>query len=66
MTLRTICEYDEETSSWAIYCPELPGLTSCGDSEEEAVSNFREAVDLYFTPDEIALPARSRVVEMVV
>ena len=66
MTLRTICEYDEQTKSWAIYCPELPGLTSCGDTEEDAISNFHEAAELFFTPDEISLPADSKIYEMVI
>jgi len=66
MSLRTILEYDEVCKSWAIYCPELPGLTSCGETEEEALSNFKEAVDLYFEKDEIVVSPTAKVLEVVV
>jgi predicted RNase H-like HicB family nuclease len=36
----------KETAGYVSKCPEL-GVASCGDSFEEAVSNLREAVDLY-------------------
>lgn len=36
----------KETTGYVSKCPEL-GVASCGDSFEEAVSNLREAVDLY-------------------
>jgi predicted RNase H-like HicB family nuclease len=36
----------KETVGYVSKCPEL-GVASCGDSFEEAVSNLREAVDLY-------------------
>jgi predicted RNase H-like HicB family nuclease len=35
-----------ETEGYVSKCPEL-GVASCGDSFEEAVSNLREAVELY-------------------
>jgi predicted RNase H-like HicB family nuclease len=35
-----------ETAGYVSKCPEL-GVASCGDSFEEAVSNLREAVELY-------------------
>jgi len=35
-----------ESEGYVSKCPEL-GVASCGDSFEEAVSNLREAVDLY-------------------
>lgn len=36
----------KETAGYVSKCPEL-GVASCGDSFEEAVSNLREAVELY-------------------
>jgi predicted RNase H-like HicB family nuclease len=36
----------KETEGYVSKCPEL-GVASCGDSFEEAISNLREAVDLY-------------------
>jgi len=35
-----------ESDGYVSKCPEL-GVASCGDSFEEAVSNLKEAVDLY-------------------
>ena len=36
----------KESEGFVSKCPEL-GVASCGDSFEEAVSNLREAVELY-------------------
>ena len=36
----------KETEGYVSKCPEL-GVASCGDSFEDAVSNLREAVELY-------------------
>jgi predicted RNase H-like HicB family nuclease len=36
----------KETPGYVSKCPEL-GVASCGDSFEEAISNLREAVELY-------------------
>jgi predicted RNase H-like HicB family nuclease len=46
-----VVEYDAETKSYSVVCPELPGCASCGDSEEEAMANIKEAIDLYLAPD---------------
>jgi predicted RNase H-like HicB family nuclease len=35
-----------ESDGYVSKCPEL-GVASCGDTLEEAVSNLKEAVDLY-------------------
>jgi predicted RNase H-like HicB family nuclease len=66
MKLRAVCEYDKEVKAWSVVCPELPGLTSCGDTEEQSLANFHEAVELYFIPDYDAIPAEAKVVEMVI
>jgi len=50
---RIVIEYDAETKSYAAYCPELPGCCSAGDTEEEAVTNAREAISLYLEPSTI-------------
>ena len=34
MKFRVVLEYDQETESYAIYCPELPGCTSAGDKKK--------------------------------
>ena len=47
MKWRVILERDESTGDWAIWCPELPGCASAGTTEEEAMINIREAIELY-------------------
>lgn len=66
MTIRMILEYDDVANAWAAYCPELPGLNSCGDTEEEALTNFKEASELYFEPSEVAVPDNAKVLQLVV
>lgn len=66
MNLRVVFEYDEEVDSWSAYCPELPGLTSCGRTEEETIANFKEAAELFFEPTDVLIPAKSKVLKMVV
>ena len=50
MTLRVVLEYDEVIDSWAAYCSEMPGINSCGATQEEAAANFKEAAELFFEP----------------
>ncbi len=49
MKIRAVCEYDEEVKSWSVICPELPGLTSCGDTIDQALENYKKAIELFFT-----------------
>lgn len=65
MNIRCVFEYDDETKSYAAYCPELPGLSSCGDTEDEALGNFKEAVNLYFQQD-AAIPNNTKVLEVAI
>ncbi|HEY9852213.1 MAG TPA: type II toxin-antitoxin system HicB family antitoxin [Leptolyngbyaceae cyanobacterium] len=55
MKWRVILEPDRETGDWAVWCPELPGCVSAGETEEEALENIREAIALYLEPDPIVL-----------
>jgi len=55
MKWRVILEPDSETGDWAIWCPELPGCASAGESEAEALTNIREAIELYLQPDPVEL-----------
>lgn len=66
MNIRAVVEYDKQTKSYAIYCPELPGCTSCGDTEEEALKNIQEAIELYLEPSSIHLPRNAKVKELVI
>lgn len=64
MKLRLFVEYDEKTSRWSAVFPELPGCASAGDTEEEAVQNAREALDLWFQPVELKMPQSAKLVEV--
>lgn len=66
MKWRVILEQDETTGEWAVWCPELPGCTSAGESEEEALANIREAIELYLQPDPLPLPPTSISREVLV
>jgi len=47
MIRRVILEQDDETGDFAVWCPELPGCASAGETEQEAMENIREAFALY-------------------
>ncbi|HEY9866295.1 type II toxin-antitoxin system HicB family antitoxin [Planktothrix paucivesiculata] len=66
MKWRVILEPDPETGDWAIWCPELPGCVSAGETEAEALENIREAIALYLEPDTITLKAGSLMREVSV
>ncbi|MGB7210952.1 MAG: type II toxin-antitoxin system HicB family antitoxin [Pyrinomonadaceae bacterium] len=51
MKWRVVLEFDEELGEWAVWCPELPGCSSAGESESVALENIREAIELYLQPD---------------
>lgn len=50
MKWRVLLEQDDETSDWAAWCPELPGCGSAGETQDEALTNIREAIELYLEP----------------
>lgn len=66
MKWRVILERDPDTGEWAAWCPELPGCASAGQTEEEALANIREAIELYLEPAEIEIPPEAVVREVVV
>jgi predicted RNase H-like HicB family nuclease len=39
--------FTEDEHGYYVYCPELPGCHTQGDTFEEAKANIREALDLY-------------------
>ena len=49
-------------------CPALPGCISEGDTRDEALTNIREAIDLYLelVDDDVAVPADAEVIEIAV
>ena len=57
MKLRLVVEHDPVAKRWAAFFPELPGCASAGDTEEEAIGNANEALDLWFEPSPVAVSA---------
>jgi predicted RNase H-like HicB family nuclease len=55
MKLRVVLEPSKE-GGYTAYAPSLPGCISEGDTREQALSNIREAIDLYLEPVEDDLP----------
>jgi len=66
MKWRIVLEPDRETGEWAVWCPELPGCTSAGLTEQEALENIREAIALYLQPDDLELSAGAVIEEVSV
>jgi predicted RNase H-like HicB family nuclease len=54
MKFRVVLEYDPEAESWSAVCPELPGCTSAGLTEEQARKGIAEAIKLYLAPRAVA------------
>ncbi len=66
MKWRVVLEPDPETGEWAVWCPELPGCVSAGDTEQDAIANIREAISLYLETDPIDLEPGSLLREVTV
>jgi predicted RNase H-like HicB family nuclease len=64
MRLRLVVEYDSKVKRWAAFFPELPGCTSAGDTEDEAIQNAKEALELWFEPTRVDLPVGAKVLEV--
>jgi len=47
MKLRLIIERDPETGRYSSVFSELPGCASAGDTEDEAIANANEALELW-------------------
>jgi predicted RNase H-like HicB family nuclease len=66
MKIRLIIERDPVTGRYSSVFPELPGCASAGDSEEEAIINAKEALELWFEPTEIPVPETATLIEVTV
>ena len=66
MKWRVVLEPDAETGDWAAWCPELPGCTSAGETEEEALRSIEEAIALYIKPAPVKLLPGAIIREVVV
>ena len=51
MQVKVILEPAEE-GGYTVYVPSLPGCISEGETEEEAIANIKEAIELYLEPIE--------------
>jgi predicted RNase H-like HicB family nuclease len=47
--LKVVIESSEE-GGFTVYVPSLPGCVSEGETEQEAMQNIREAIELYLEP----------------
>ena len=57
--MRQVLIYPGEDGFWIAECPSLPGCISQGETREEAVTNIREAINLYIealVEDRIPVP----------
>jgi predicted RNase H-like HicB family nuclease len=64
MKFRLLVEHDAETKRWSAVFPELPGCTSAGDTETEAVANAKEALELWFEPSPVKMNKGAKLVEL--
>ena len=55
----------KEDNWYVAQCLELD-IASQGETEEEALENLREALDLHFEPPQATLPAMIRLIEVEV
>ncbi|MBP8973706.1 MAG: type II toxin-antitoxin system HicB family antitoxin [Anaerolineae bacterium] len=49
MRLKVVLEASEE-GGYTVYVPALPGCISEGETVEQALTNIREAIELYLEP----------------
>ncbi len=67
MRLKIVLEPSEEGGYTAIVSS-LPGCISEGNSKEEALTNIKEAIELYLQPvdDDQVVSANSEIIELAV
>ena len=65
MKLKVVLERSEE-GGFTVYVPSLPGCMSEGDTEQEALQNIREAIELYLEPVDDDLAGTGKEVREIV
>jgi len=67
MKIKVVLEASEE-GGFTVYVPSLPGCISEGETEEEALANIREAIELYLEPieDELFITENKIIKEVAV
>ena len=63
MKIKIVLEPSDE-GGFTVYVPSLPGCISEGDTEEEAINNIKEAIELYLEPidDDVLSSSSSKTV----
>ena len=51
MKIKVILETSDD-GGYTVYVPSLPGCISEGDSKQDALTNIREAIELYLEPSD--------------
>ncbi len=64
MKFRLLVKHDPQTGRWSAVFPELPGCASAGDTEDEAIRNAQEALELWFDPEDFEESENARLVEL--
>lgn len=65
--MRHVILYTDENGEWCASCPSLPGCHSQGETQEEALANIREAIEVYIEAlEEDGLPVPPDHAEMLV
>jgi predicted RNase H-like HicB family nuclease len=67
MKLRVVLEPSDE-GGYTAYVPSLPGCISEGDTREQAITNIREAIELYLEPveDDLTPSPNTEITEVAV
>jgi predicted RNase H-like HicB family nuclease len=65
--IKVVLEASEE-GGFTVYVPSLPGCISEGETEEEALANIKEAIELYLEPveDELFISEGRKIKEVAV
>jgi predicted RNase H-like HicB family nuclease len=66
MKFKVVLEPSDE-GGFTVYVPSLPGCISEGDTEEEALRNIKEAIEMYLEPteDDAVVSESARIIELV-
>ncbi len=67
MMLKVVFEPSEE-GGYTVYVPSLPGCISEGDNKEEALTNIREAIELYLEPleEDLMTTPNTQIMEVAI
>jgi len=66
MKFRVVLDFGPDTNCYSAVCPDLPGCSSAGVTEDQARTNIEEAIWLYLAPAEFTLPETAKRLEATV